>query len=124
MRIAKASERAARAESRIGLHTQSSVPEGRREQQLAALGKANEIRLGRAQLKRDLAAGRLDMEEILTRLPEVAKTARVRDLLLAIPGLGPARITRLQVCCGISESKTAAALSERQRGELIRRLAR
>jgi hypothetical protein len=94
-----------------------------REQRLAALRKANEVRAGRAQLKRDLASGRVDIEQILAWPPEVAKTARVHDLLLAVPGLGPARVARLQLCCGISESKTAAALSERQRGELIRRIA-
>jgi hypothetical protein len=100
-----------------------ATEERRRGQRRAALRKANEVRVGRAQLKRDLAAGRVDIEEILARPPEGAKTARVRELLLAVPGLGPARISRLQVCCGISESRTVDTLSERQRSELIRRVA-
>ena len=83
---------------------------------------ANEIRIGRAQLKMKLASGRVRITDILATPPECAQTQKVHDLLLALPKHGPARVTRLLVHCRISPSKTVAGLSDRQRKELIGRL--
>ena len=80
---------------------------------------ANEVRIGRARLKRELASGRVRIDEIIARPPEFAKTARVYDLLLALPKVGPARAARWLSQCRIAPSKTVAGLSERQRHELI-----
>ena len=90
-------------------------------QRLEALRKANEIRIGRAQLKTDLASGRVRITDILASPPECAKTQKVHDLLLALPKYGPARVTRLLADCRIRPLKTVAGLSERQRADLIRR---
>jgi S13-like H2TH domain len=86
---------------------------------MRALRHANEIRIGRARLKRELASGRARIDEIIARPPEFAKTARVYDLLLALPKVGPARAARWLSQCRIAPSKTVAGLSERQRHELI-----
>ena len=51
--------------------------------------------------------------------PEFAATARVCDLLLAVPGIGPVRATRALARCQIPYQKTAAGLSTRQRVALI-----
>lgn len=112
------------AENEIGLQRASTRLEGRREQLLASLAKANAVRCGRAQLKRDLTAGRVEIAEILARPPAHAEGAKVQLLLLAVPGLGRARVGHLLRRCQISESQTAAALSERERSELVRRLVR
>ena len=91
-------------------------------QRLEALRRANEIRIGRARVKRTLASGGVRVSEILAAPPECVKTLKVQALLLALPKYGPARVARLLAQCQISSAKTVAGLSERQRGELIGRL--
>jgi S13-like H2TH domain len=51
--------------------------------------------------------------------PPCAQTAKLRDLLLAVAKLGPARVNRLRARCRIADSKTIAGLSDRQRAALI-----
>ncbi len=99
--------------------TQAPAPGRSPEQRLEALRRANEIRSGRARLKRELAAGSVRIEQILAQPPECAQTAKVHELLLALPKFGPARVARLLAHCRISASKTVTGLSERQRAELI-----
>ena len=96
-----------------------SVPPRSREQRLRALAKANDVRLARAQLKRQLSAGSLELAELLAGPPPCAETAKLRDLLLAVPRMGPAKVRRTLTHCRIAESKTVAGLSDRQRAELI-----
>ena len=89
------------------------------DQRLRALRLANEIRSRRAALKRELASGRVRIEDVLARPPAYTKTAKVQDLLLALPKVGPARVARLLSRCRIAPSKTVGGMTERQRGELI-----
>ena len=86
---------------------------------MRVLRQANQVRVGRAQLKKELATGRVRIEGILAQPPEFAKTAKVYDLLLALPKVGPARAARSLTHCRIAPSKTVAGLTERQRHELI-----
>ena len=89
------------------------------EQRMRALGHANEIRTARATLKAELTAGCARIQDVLTSPPAFATTAKVADLLLAVPGFGPARATRALARCQIPYGKTAGALTERQRVALI-----
>jgi hypothetical protein len=82
-----------------------------------ALKRANEIRTRRARLKRDLKAGRIDP-------PEFLATAKVFDLLLAVPKYGRVKVNRILTHCRISPSKTIGGLSQRQRHELVSYLRR
>jgi hypothetical protein len=86
---------------------------------MRALRQANEIRIGRARLKRELASGRARIEHIIAQPPEFAQTAKVYDLLLALPKVGPAKAARSLTQCRIAPSKTVGGLSDRQRHELI-----
>jgi hypothetical protein len=99
----------------------ASVPGRSREQRLRALQLANEIRSARAQLKKDLASGRIEPALILAQPPECLRTARVRDVLLALPKIGSVKAGRILADCGIAHSKTLGALTERQRTELLNR---
>lgn len=90
-----------------------------REQRVRALGRANQVRTARATLKNELATGRARIEDVLTHPPAFATTAKVSDLLLAVPGFGPARATRALARCRIPYAKTTASLSERQRVALL-----
>jgi hypothetical protein len=84
-----------------------------------ALEQANEVRTARAALKKELAAGKIELVQILTDPPPCVRTARVRDLLLVLPKIGTVWAARILAHCGIAHSKTLAGLTERQRGELI-----
>lgn len=99
----------------------ASVPGRSREQRLHALRLANEIRSARAQLKKDLASGKIELAQILAQPPECVRTARVRDVLLALPKIGSVKAGRILADCGIAHSKTLGGLTDRQRAELIDR---
>jgi hypothetical protein len=89
------------------------------EQRLWALQQANKIRAERSRLKKDLASGRVQIIEVLSRPPAFAQTERVATVLLAVPRFGPARVSRLLARERISETKHLGALTERQRRALI-----
>lgn len=72
---------------------------------MGALAKANEVRSERAQLKRELAAGRVEFERVISDPPAYAQTAMVRDLLMALPKVGPTRADRALTRCQISANK-------------------
>ena len=86
--------------------------------------KANDIRSRRARLKRDLKAGRAQIHGLLLNPPEYLETAKVFDLLLAVPKYGRVKVNRILTHCRISPSKTIGGLSERQRNELVSYLRR
>ena len=86
---------------------------------MEALKRANDIRVRRAQLKRDLKDGRVQVELILTDPPEYVETAKVFDILMAVPKFGRVKAARFLNTCRISQSKTVGGLSERQRAELV-----
>jgi hypothetical protein len=97
----------------------ASVPGRSREQRLRTLEQANEVRSARAKLKQQLAAGEIELAEILTQPPECARTLRVHDLLLVLPKIGSVKAGRILAHCSIAHSKTLAGLSHRQRAELL-----
>lgn len=89
-----------------------------------ALRRANEIRTRRAQLKRDLKAGRVSITVIIDDPPEFMLTAKVFDVLMAVPKYGKVKATRYLNHCRISQGKTIGGLSDRQRSELLELLRR
>ena len=89
-----------------------------------ALQRANDIRTRRAQLKRDLKAGRESIHGLLMDPPAYVETAKVFDMLLAVPKYGRVKVNKVLTQCRISPSKTIGGLSERQRDELVRLLRR
>lgn len=95
------------------------APERSLTQRMDALKRANDIRTKRARLKRDLKAGRESIQNLLLKPPEYLETAKVFDLLLAVPKYGRVKVNRILTQCRISPSKTVGGLSERQRGELV-----
>jgi hypothetical protein len=107
------------AHSMVLTKTQTQAPARSRDQRMEALKRANRIRVKRAQLKKDLKEGRLRIERILADPPECVSTAKVFDILLAVPKFGRVKATRFLNQCRISQSKTVGGLSERQRAELI-----
>ena len=97
----------------------SMAPERSLNQRMDALARANQIRIKRAQLKRDLKAGRLSIHSLLLNPPEYVETAKVFDMLLAVPKYGRVKVNKILAHCRIAPSKTIGGLSERQRSELV-----
>ncbi len=93
-------------------------------QRMEALQRANAIRTRRAQLKRDLKSGRASIHQLLLDPPEWVETAKVFDMLLAVPKYGRVKANKILQQCRISPSKTIGGLSERQRTELVAMLRR
>ena len=89
-----------------------------------ALSRANEVRALRAQLKRDLKAGRVSIGALLLDPPPYLETAKIFDMLLAVPKYGRVKATKILNSCRVSPSETFRGLSERQRVELAGRLHR
>ena len=102
----------------------SAAPERSLLQRMDALQRANEIRTRRAQLKKDLKAGRVSIQALLLDPPDYVLTAKVFDMLLAVPKYGRVKVNKVLVQCRISPSKTIGGLSQRQRTELVSMLRR
>ena len=91
---------------------------------MKALSRANEIRTKRAQLKRDLKAGKVHVEKLLLDPPDWVLSAKAFDMILAVPKYGRVKANKILNVCRISPSKTIGGLSERQRAELVSMLRR
>ena len=102
-----------------GSKTQVQAPVRSLDQRIEALRRANDIRVRRAQLKKDLKSGAIGIDEILRDPPEYVETAKVFDMLMAVPKFGRVKAARFLNQCRISQSKTVGGLSERQRAELV-----
>src|SRR5213595_1971306 len=101
-----------------------AAPERSLMQRMEALQRANDIRTRRAQLKRDLKGGRVSIQQLLLQPPTYVETAKVFDMLLAVPKYGRVKVNKILQTCRISPSKTIGGLSERQRTELVAMLRR
>jgi hypothetical protein len=102
----------------------AAAPARSLDQRMEALKRANDIRTARAKLKKDLKANRASIHAILLDPPEYVMTAKVFDMLLAVPKYGRVKTNRILNQCRISPSKTIGGLSERQRTELVSLLRR
>ena len=98
--------------------TPTQAPLRSPDQRMDALRRANDVRVRRAKLKKDLKDGRVRIQAILGAPPEFVETAKVIDILMAVPKFGRVKAARFLNTCRISQSKTVGGLSERQRTEL------
>ena len=84
-----------------------------------ALEKANIIRIMRAELKRDVRAGRVSVHTYLLDPPPWLETMKVFELILSIPKYGRVKVNKIFQRYQISPSKTVGGLSDRQRALLV-----
>lgn len=106
-------------------HAIEMVPPSRTgEQRMSALRRANEIRVRRAQFKRDVKDGTESLIDAIAMPPEWLETAKVRDMMLALPKYGRVKVDKVLRSTQISPSKTLGGLSARQRIELLAALRR
>jgi hypothetical protein len=84
-------------------------------QRLRALELANDVRVARAHLKRRVGAGQVSAGEVLVGVPWEAESMSVVDLLRSQRGWGRRRSQVFLASFRISETKTIASLTDRQR---------
>jgi hypothetical protein len=84
-------------------------------QPLRALERANQVRLARAELKREIAAGLRSAAEVVLECPWEARSMTVSELLMSQRRWGRARCRRLLLAIGLAENKVIGTLTPRQR---------
>jgi hypothetical protein len=86
---------------------------------MQALARANEVRLARAALKRDIAAGRREVTEVVQKSPWEAESMSLSELLCSQRRWGRARSRKLLSSAGLNEAKRLGTLTARQQGILV-----
>jgi hypothetical protein len=87
-------------------------------QHLRALARANEVRLARAELKRQVADGEISAAHVILESPWEAASMSVADLLTSQRRWGTTRCRKLLQAIPMSENKTVGSMTERQRQAL------
>jgi hypothetical protein len=87
-------------------------------QHLRALARANEVRLARAELKRQIADGEISAAHVILECPWEAASMTVSDLLTSQRRWGSTRCRKLLQSIPMSENKTVGSMTERQRQAL------
>ncbi|GAC1603187.1 MAG: hypothetical protein NVS3B21_31620 [Acidimicrobiales bacterium] len=87
------------------------------QQRMAALGLANEMRSRRSRIKRGIAAGEIDIFELLSEYPtpDCLENLKVRELLLSMPRVGEVKVARWLSLAGLPAMKRLGGLTARQR---------
>jgi hypothetical protein len=87
-------------------------------QYMRALERANKVRLARAELKRGIATGEVDIADVILECPWEARSMTVIDLLMSQYRWGESRCRKLLVGLRMVENKPLGSLTERQRRTL------
>jgi hypothetical protein len=95
--------------------TQTIYPSTTEPQRLRALERANEIRLARACLKRQIAQGEVTAAQVLLDCPKEACSWPIGDLLMSQRRWGTTRCRKFLSRNQIVETKPVGTLTERQR---------
>jgi hypothetical protein len=90
---------------------------------MQALARANEVRLARAALKRDISAGRREVTEVVLDSPWEAESMSLSELLCSQRRWGRARSRKLLSSIALTEGKRVGTLTDRQRRILAAALA-
>jgi hypothetical protein len=87
-------------------------------QYMRALERANQVRLARAELKRRVAIGDVDVAEVILDCPWEAESMAVADLLMSQRRWGQTRCRKFLSQIPMSETKRIGSMTERQRRTL------
>ena len=85
------------------------------EQHLRALQRANQVRLARAEQKREVAGEEISASQVILDCPWEAASMSISDLLMCQRRWGRARCRRVLISLGVPENKQIGTLTERQR---------
>lgn len=93
----------------------SSVAPAPMPQHMRALAEANRVRLARAALKRNIAAGKTGAAEVVRGCPWEVSTMTVGELLRSQRRWGRARARKFLLSLALNENRELGRLTERQR---------
>jgi hypothetical protein len=88
-------------------------------QTMTALQRANEVRLARAQLKRDVKSGALLAADVISDPPPCALTMPIAELIAAQRQWGATRASKHCASLGTAEMKTVGSFTTRQRAMIV-----
>lgn len=92
-------------------------PELTAAQRLAGYNRSLALRQARAELKKDLRDGKLQLREVLGW--DWVKGMKVHDLLRALPGIGAKKATAILDRCLINQANTVGRCSQKQLERLV-----
>lgn len=84
-------------------------------QHMQALARANRVRLARAELKRSIGRGELDVAEVVQDAPWETESMTLAELLTSQRRWGRTRARKLLQALALSENKRIGSLTPRQR---------
>ena len=87
-------------------------------QYMRALERANKVRLARADMKRRVATGEVNVAEVIMDCPWEAQSMAVADLLMSQRRWGQTRCRKFLAQIPMSEKKTIGTMTDRQRRTL------
>lgn len=93
--------------------TSMSVP-----QHMQALARANRVRLARAELKRAIARGDVEVIEVIRECPWETESMTLAELLTSQRRWGRTRARKFLIGLALSENKRLGTLTPRQRALL------
>jgi hypothetical protein len=85
---------------------------------MRALERANEVRVARAELKRRVASGELDVADVILHSHWEANSMTVTELLMSQRRWGVSRCRKVLALLPISERKSVGSMTDRQRRRL------
>jgi hypothetical protein len=86
-----------------------------RPQHMEALELANRVRLARADVKRKIAAGNVEVANVVVTCPWMVETMPLGELLTSQKRWGRTRAQKFLKSVGLRETKALSTLTERQR---------
>lgn len=95
----------------------SAQPNGQ-PQHLTALERANRVRLARAALKNQVAAGERSAADVVLASPWEAESMVLSELLMSQRRWGRTRTRRVLLSLGLPENKQLGTMTDRQRRAL------
>jgi hypothetical protein len=91
------------------------APKSTDPQHLQALARANQVRLARAALKRQIACGQCSVAEVIVDAPWESETMTISELLSSQHRWGRTRSRKFLSSLGLTENKKLNTLTDRQR---------
>ena len=101
------------------MHDATATMAPARPQHMKALGRANEVRLARARIKRGVADGTVSVADVILERPWEAANMTLVELLLSQKRWGATKCSKFLANLGLPESKTVGSLTDRQRKLLV-----
>jgi hypothetical protein len=102
------------------MHDATATAVAATPQHIQALQRANEVRLARAELKREVGRGTITVGEVILNRPWEAASMTIAELLTSQHRWGTTRCSKFLASIGVPETKTVESMTERQRSLLAR----